>query len=41
MRGDRRDIEAAIEREMVAFAEALRSDDAKAAFMAFLSKAKG
>ena len=34
-------LEAAIEREMVAFGEALRSDDAKAAFTAFLSKSKG
>ena len=41
MRGDRKDIEAAIGREMVAFGEALRSDDAKAAFTAFLSRAKG
>ena len=41
MRGDRKDIAAAMDREMVAFGEALRSDDAKAAFMAFLSKAKG
>ena len=41
MRGDRKEIEAAIEREMVAFGEALRSDDAKAAFTAFLSKSKG
>lgn len=41
MRGERKDIETAIEREMVAFGEALRSDDAKAAFMAFLGKSKG
>jgi enoyl-CoA hydratase/carnithine racemase len=41
MRGDRKDIVAAMDREMVAFGEALRSPEAKAAFMAFLSKAKG
>lgn len=41
MRGDRKEIEAAIDREMVAFGEALRSPEAKAAFMAFLGKAKG
>ena len=40
MRGDRKDIAAAIDREMVAFGEALRSEDAKAAFTAFLNKAK-
>lgn len=41
MRGDRKDIVAAMDRETVAFAEALRSDEAKAAFMSFLNKAKG
>jgi enoyl-CoA hydratase/carnithine racemase len=41
MRGDRKDIVAAMDREMVAFGEALRSPEAKAAFMAFLGKAKG
>jgi len=41
MRGDRKEVEAAIEREMAAFADALRSEDAKAAFMAFLGKSKG
>ncbi|MFT4097107.1 MAG: enoyl-CoA hydratase-related protein [Rhodoblastus sp.] len=40
MRGDRKDIAAAMDREMVAFGEALRSEDAKAAFTAFLNKAK-
>lgn len=41
MRGDRKDVAAAIERETVAFAEALRSPEARAAFTAFLGKAKG
>ena len=41
MRGDHKDIVAAMDRETVAFAEALRSDEAKAAFMSFLNKAKG
>ncbi|MFV0280920.1 MAG: enoyl-CoA hydratase-related protein [Rhodoblastus sp.] len=41
LRGDRKDIEAAMARETKAFGEALRSDDAKAAFTAFLSKSKG
>lgn len=41
MRGDRGDIEAAIERETAAFAAALASPEAKAAFTAFLNKAKG
>jgi enoyl-CoA hydratase/carnithine racemase len=40
MRGDRKDIVAAMERETVAFAEALRSPEARAAFTAFLSKSK-
>ena len=40
MRGDRKDIEAAMDRETAAFAAALRSPEAKAAFMAFLNKAK-
>ena len=41
MRGDRKEIEAAIDRESAAFAKALTSPEAKAAFMAFLGKAKG
>jgi enoyl-CoA hydratase/carnithine racemase len=41
MRGDRKDIEAAIDRESAAFAKALTSPEARAAFEAFLSKSKG
>ena len=41
MRGDRRDVAAAIDRETAAFAQALTSPEAKAAFMAFLGKSKG
>lgn len=41
MRGDRKDIVAAMERESAAFAQALKSPEAKAAFEAFLNRAKG
>ena len=41
MRGDRKEIEAAIERESAAFAKALTSPEAKAAFTAFLNRTKG
>ncbi|MDE2578993.1 MAG: enoyl-CoA hydratase/isomerase family protein [Hyphomicrobiales bacterium] len=41
MRGERKDIEAAMARETEAFAAALRSEEAKAAFTAFLAKSKG
>ncbi|MDE2363214.1 MAG: enoyl-CoA hydratase/isomerase family protein [Hyphomicrobiales bacterium] len=41
MRGDRKDIVAAMERESAAFAKALKSPEAKAAFESFLNRAKG
>ncbi len=41
LRGDRVDVKAAMARETAAFAAALKSPDARKAFEAFLSKAKG
>ncbi len=41
MRGDRKELEAAMERESAAFAKALKSPEARAAFEAFLNRSKG